>query len=113
MEQHYKLYKVREIADGDEEFITVLAQTFIDEIPRDTQQLQQAIQEKDYATAYQMAHKMKPTIDLFELGVLNELIEVQEWGKLEKSEIDITSKFQIVQRAINNTVTEIKADFNL
>jgi hypothetical protein len=56
---------------------------------------------------------MKPTIDLFELGVLDELIEVQDWGKYEQRSKDVNDKLQIVLKAIRNTVDEIKADFNL
>ncbi len=33
---------------------------------------------------------MKPTIDLFELGVLEDLIEVQDWGKFEQRSKDIS-----------------------
>ncbi len=35
---------------------------------------------------------MKPTIDLFELGVLDILIEVQDWGKFEKRDLDVSSQ---------------------
>ncbi len=56
---------------------------------------------------------MKPTIDLFELGVLEDLIEVQDWGKYEQRSKDVSDKLEIVLTAIRNTVDEIKEDFNL
>ena len=56
---------------------------------------------------------MKPTIDLFELGVLEDLITVQDWGKLEKKDEDVTAQLQTVLEAIENTVEEIKTDFKL
>lgn len=113
MEQHYKLYRVRELADNDEDFIATLAETFIEEVPEDAKQLRIAVVSKDYLAAYRAAHKMKPTIDLFELGVLEDLIEVQDWGRFEKKDIDIAKKLDIVLKAVENTVEEIKADFNL
>lgn len=113
MEQHYKLFRVRELADNDEDFVMALAATFLEEVPEDAERLKKAVAEKDYHTAYQAAHKMKPTIDLFELGVLQDLIEVQDWGKFTKTDVDVTDKLEIVITAVEQTVVEIKQDFGL
>ena len=113
MEQYYKLDRVRELAGGDEEFIETLAMTFIEEVPEDAKLLQTAVVSKDYLAAYKSAHKMKPTIDLFDLGVLDDLIEVQDWGKFEQREKDISRKLEIVLNAVEKATLEIKADFNL
>ena len=113
MEQYYKLDRVRELADNDVEFVKTLAMTFIEEVPEDARLLQIAVVSKDYLAAYKSAHKMKPTIDLFDLGVLDDLIEVQDWGKFEQREKDISGKLEIVLEAINKATEEIRADFNL
>ena len=113
MEQYYKLDRVRELAGGDEEFIETLAMTFIEEVPEDAKLLQTAVVSKDYLAAYKSAHKMKPTIDLFDLGVLNDLIEVQDWGKFEQRDKDISKKLEIVLNAVKKATEEIKEDFNL
>lgn len=113
MEQHYKLDKIRELADNDTDFIKTLAMTFLDEVPGDARLLQIAVVSKDYLAAYKSAHKMKPTIDMFELGVLDDLVEVQEWGRLEQRDKDVSDKLDIVMTAIENVVEEIKVDFNL
>ena len=113
MEQYYKLDRVKELADNDLEFIETLAMTFLEEVPEDAQLLEAAVARKDYKATYQSAHKMKPTIDLFELGVLDTLIEVQDWGKYEKIGEDISEQLQIVLTAVHNASEEIKADFNL
>ncbi|MCF1191300.1 Hpt domain-containing protein [Mangrovimonas sp. AS39] len=113
MEAHYKLYRVREMADGDEDFVAALAAAFLEEVPEDAERLKKAVAEKDYYTAYQAAHKMKPTVDLFELGVLSNLIEVQDWGKFEKTGLDISDELDIVLTAVDQAVEEIKSDFGL
>ena len=113
MEQHYKLDRLRELADNDTEFIVTIVSTFLEEIPTDAKLLKIAVDHKDYLATYQSAHKMKPTFDLFELGVLDDLIVVQDWGKFEKKDMDITKKLKIVLKGIENTVEEIKLDFNL
>src|SRR5690606_35286183 len=101
MEQHYKLSRVRELADIDEDFIATLAEAFLEEVPEDAERLKKAVAEKDFYNTYQAAHKMKPTIDLFELGVLDVLIEVQDWGKFEKRDTDVSTQLAIVLSAID------------
>lgn len=113
MEQHYKLFRVRELADNDEEFVATLAAAFLEEVPEDLERLKQAVANNDYYSAYQAAHKMKPTVDLFELGVLQDLIEVQDWGKFEKTDMDVSNKLAIVVAAVENAASELKADFGL
>jgi len=113
MELHYKLYRVRELADNDEDFIATLAEAFLEEVPEDAERLKKAVAEEDYYNAYQAAHKMKPTVDLFELGVLDTLIEVQDWGKFEKRNLNIKPQLDIVISAVDKAVVEIRSDFNL
>ncbi|OIQ30683.1 MAG: Hpt domain-containing protein [Bacteroidetes bacterium MedPE-SWsnd-G2] len=113
MEQYYKLDRVRELADNDQDFIETLAAAFLEEVPEDAERLKNAVALNDYYTTYQAAHKMKPTIDLFELGVLADLIEVQDWGKFEKKDMDISEKLEIVLTAVENASAEIRSDFSL
>jgi HPt (histidine-containing phosphotransfer) domain-containing protein len=113
MEQNYKLHRLRELADNDEDFILALAQTFLEEVPADAEILKQAVTDKNYLGTYQTAHKMKPTIDMFELGVLDMLIEVQDWGKFEKKGEDVSEQLNKVLIAIENTSQELKSDFNI
>ena len=113
MEKHYDLIKIRALADNDQDFINTLAMAFLEEVPEDARLLKIAVDSKDYLAAYRTAHKMKPTIDLFGLGVLEVLIEVQDWGRLEQREIDIAPKLDIVLAAIERAKVEITEDFNL
>ncbi|SHI60349.1 Hpt domain-containing protein [Algibacter luteus] len=113
MELNYKLHRVRELADNDEDFIASLAEAFLEEVPEDAERLKNAVAEKNYQEAYQAAHKMKPTVDLFELGVLDKLIEVQDWGKFTKTEEDVTTQLEIVLTAVEKASAEIKSDFKL
>ena len=113
MPEHYKLDRVRELADNDEDFVMALAAAFIEEVPEDAERLKKSVPQNDFYETYQAAHKMKPTVDLFELGVLDELIEVQDWGKFEKKGEDINEQLQIVLTAVENATQEIRDDFGL
>lgn len=113
MPQFYKLDRIRELADGDEDFVAALAAAFLEEVPEDAKRLRASVPNKDYKETYQAAHKMKPTIDLFELGVLDTLIEVQDWGKFEQSDKNVEQELQIILTAVEDAVNEIKSDFGL
>ena len=113
MEQYYKLERVKELADNDMDFVKSLAEAFLEEVPADAERLKKAVEEQDYFNAYQAAHKMKPTVDLFELGVLQDLIVVQDWGKFEKHGEDCSKELELVLTAVENATAELKEDFNL
>lgn len=113
MAEYYKLHRVREMADNDEDFVMALAAAFIEEVPEDAERLKKSVPEGDFYETYQAAHKMKPTVDLFELGILDTLIEVQDWGKHEQGDKDVSRQLNIVLTAVENAVNEIKADFGL
>lgn len=113
MELNYKLYRVRELADNDEDFVAALASAFLEEVPVDAERLKIAVAENDYYNTYQAAHKMKPTVDLFELGVLQDLIVVQDWGKFEKVGEDCTKELERLLTAVEKATAELKEDFNL
>ena len=85
----------------------------MEEVPVDAERLRVAVPAIDYYEAYQAAHKMKPTIDLFELGVYDQLIELQDWGKFEQEDKDVSKQLQTLLNAVDNTVNEIKKDFGL
>ena len=89
------------------------AEAFLEEVPVDAERLKKAVGEEDYYNAYQAAHKMKPTVDLFELGVLQDLIVVQDWGKFEKHGEDCSRELELVLTAVENATAELKEDFNL
>lgn len=113
MEENYKLHRLRELADNDEEFILALAETFLEEVPADAKVLKEAVENANFLQTYQTAHKMKPTVDVFELGVLDKLIVVQDWGKFEKANEDVSAQLKEVLEAVENAANEIRSDFNL
>ncbi len=113
MEENYKLHRLRDLADNDEDFILALAQTFLEEVPADAKILKEAVENQNYLLTYQTAHKMKPTVDVFELGVLDTLIEIQDWGKFEKKGENVSNQLQQVLAAVEEASEEIKKDFNL
>ncbi len=113
MEVNYKLGKVRELASGDEGFIEAIASAFLEEVPDAVEQIHEGIVTQNCALVYQNAHKIKPTIQMFDITILDDLLVIQDWGKYEKLSEDVTENFDRVNAVIKIVSSEIKSDFNL
>ncbi|MBT8321152.1 MAG: Hpt domain-containing protein, partial [Eudoraea sp.] len=59
----YSLDKINEMAEGDTDFIESVIAVFLDEVPQDLENLEAAIESKDYDKVYKLAHKIKPNVD--------------------------------------------------
>lgn len=113
MEVNYKLDKIKELAAGDEGFVVAIASAFLEEVPEAVIQMGKGLAEKDFQKVYQNAHKIKPTIQLFDIPVYNDVIVLQDWGKFEQEEKNVLPTFERVSIVVKNVVTELKSDFKL
>ncbi|MGB0896716.1 MAG: Hpt domain-containing protein [Flavobacteriaceae bacterium] len=113
MGSNYNLDNVKELASGDADFVVAIAAAFLDEVPEAVSQIQIGIQNSDYAAVYQNAHKIKPTIQLFEIPVFEDVLVVQDWGKFEQSDKNINAEFERIDAVIQQVSTELRAKFDL
>lgn len=113
MASNYNLDKVNAIAEDDKDFVAVLVRTLLDELPEDAIDLQKAVNAVNYEQTYQVAHKMKPTIELFGLKHYDTLIEIQDWGKHSQTDKTVQSQLEVFIHSVNKALEEIKTDFNL
>ena len=113
MEVNYKLDKVRELASGDEDFIAAIAAAFLEEVPEAIAQINEGIDNKNFMQVYQNSHKIKPTIQMFDIAILDDVIVLQEWGKHEKINDDVHVELERVNAVIKAVVSELKSDFDI
>jgi len=113
MEVNYKLDKVRELASGDEDFVTAIAEAFLEEVPEAIIQINEGISNKDFSQVYQNAHKIKPTIQMFDIAILEDVVVLQDWGKFEKGNDDVSAEQERVTTIITAVVSELKSDFSM
>lgn len=50
------------LCDGDDEFMNTIIASFVDEMPEILSLIQQKMQEGDWKTVGELAHKMKPSV---------------------------------------------------
>jgi HPt (histidine-containing phosphotransfer) domain-containing protein len=61
------------ISEGDKEFIDDILTTFLEEVPKDMEQIIIALDQNDYVQIGKMAHKIKATLHLLGLEDLKSL----------------------------------------
>jgi HPt (histidine-containing phosphotransfer) domain-containing protein len=96
---------LQEIADGSDEFIIESIDMFLQQTPPSLQDISNAFDEMDWATAAAAAHKMKATLGFF--GMLNSQSLIQQIELSCKTGapdvMDVISKLDQVQALIAAT----------
>ncbi len=111
MSTTYSLDSVQELAGGDKEFIAVLVQTFLEEIPPDVDHMIAAVENNNPAEAYQFAHKMKPNLQLFGVNLESEIKTVEGWSKSGEDKEVIMPIVQHISTTIIGVIKELQKDF--
>ncbi|PQJ32158.1 hypothetical protein BST92_09580 [Nonlabens arenilitoris] len=106
----YDLQKLKELSDNDAGFIKDMVNMFITEIPKDLEHLAVAIIDDDRARVHEYAHKMKPSIDMFGLDCLSDILIIEAWGK-SNDEMEIKEHFMRVNQELDMALIQLKRDF--
>lgn len=110
----YNLDKINEMADGDEDFINSVISVFLEEVPQDLEGLETALEQQNYEQVYQLAHKIKPNVDLLGMDQTRAVaLQIETLGKNSANMNEIQEVFPILKKDIHQVVSELKKDFNL
>jgi len=110
----YSLDKINEMADGDQDFINSVVTVFLEEVPQDLEGLEQALSDKNHERVYQLAHKIKPNVDLLGMEQTRATaLEIETMGKNAASIAEIENVFPLLKQDVLQVVSELKKDFNL
>lgn len=110
---NYNLDSVEEMAGGDQDFVKVVVQTFLEEIPPDLEGMNQAIIDDNPSQAYQFAHKMKPNLQMFGLELMPQIKIIEEWSKSGRDKDDVHVAARTITDKYYKAEAELKEDFNL
>lgn len=113
MNKHYSIDSLKIIADNDEDFMIVIAQTFLEEIPADLTALTEAIANNNKELAYQFAHKMKPNIEMFGIDLLKDIAIIESWTKTSKGVQAVDLSLKNVNKVLETVFKELQSDFDL
>ncbi len=111
---NYNLDKVKDLADGDEEFVQSVVGVFVEETPDDLNDLKNAVNDKIFDRIYQCAHKIKSNVALFNMEEARSLIlSIEAETKGEKDIHKIEKYFTQVEDIINITIIELEVKHKL
>ncbi|MEY8019765.1 Hpt domain-containing protein [Muriicola sp. SD30] len=110
----YSLDKLNEMADGDNDFVLSVITVFLEEVPQDLEDLENAIDKGDYENVYQLAHKIKPNVDILGMEQTRAIaLEIETLGKDEKNKVLIEEKFPALKKDIHQVIGELRKDFEV
>ncbi|MEZ2414573.1 Hpt domain-containing protein [Muriicola sp. E247] len=110
----YSLDKLNEMADGDNDFVLSVITVFLEEVPQDLEDLEKAIDEGDYENVYQLAHKIKPNVDILGMEQTRAIaLEIETLGKDVKNKDLIEEKFPALKKDIHQVIGELRKDFEV
>ena len=117
MPENEKLYDTEILVqthDADEEFVKYMVSVFLTHMPGYNASLEKAAAESDWKNVHFFAHKMKASIDLFDLKILRPFIrQLDQKAKDETDTQTIPADVQFVSSYIKRCIAEMKTDFGL
>jgi len=111
MSRHYSIESLREISGDDEDFMKIVARTFLEEIPPDLSSMVEAISNDNKELAYQFAHKMKPNLEMFGIDVMKDVAAIESWTKGNKPSSSLEGNVERVTMLVGIVFTELDEDF--
>ena len=112
MDKHYSMESLNEIAGDDLEFMTIVAKTFLEEIPPDLKSMAEAVENDNKELAYQFAHKMKPNLEMFGIKVKKDITAIEAWTKTSKSKAIILGHLENITTVLEKVFKELETDFS-
>ncbi len=110
----YSLDKLNEMAEGDDDFVLSVVTVFLEEVPQDLEDLEKAIESGDYENVYQLAHKIKPNVDILGMDQTRAIaLEIETLGKDEGNMDRIKEKFPALKKDIHQVIAELHKDFDV
>lgn len=111
MSAPYTLEKVNELAGGDESFVAILVQTFLEEVPGDLASMAEAVENNNAPLAYQFAHKMKPNFQLFGIEVVDKVKLIESWSSGKVTQAEAEPALRYIQQRAKEAVEALERDF--
>lgn len=106
----YDLTNVIAMSDNDGDFVKLMVDTFIEEVPKDLEYLTFAVSEKDRAGVHRYAHKMKPSLELFGIPAFTYAAQLELWGKSDEVR-NIDEDLLHLQQELSEILIQLKRDF--
>jgi HPt (histidine-containing phosphotransfer) domain-containing protein len=99
------------LSEGNQEFVKEMVQTFISENPKELQEVEKGISERDFNLIRHGAHSMKSTIPFVGIDTLigRAVAEIEQLAKRKEGLSKIEELFASVRDVCHRAITELNA----
>ncbi len=113
-ESYYSLEQIKKLSAGNREFLDKMIQVFLDETPSQIKQMRELQEQNDFYRLGRLAHKMKPTIDMFDMLDLKTIIrELEIESKNEDVDASsIVEKVNFTTARLGLIIQDLKEKFH-
>jgi CheY-like chemotaxis protein/HPt (histidine-containing phosphotransfer) domain-containing protein len=114
VENLYDLKQLEEIAGGNRDFLTALAQIYLDTIPPTSTEMVAATETREWDKVSKLAHKLRSTVNSLNMHLIAkeiQSIEVDAKNKVNTENIKLLALK--VDTVIKKVAGQLKADFSL
>ncbi len=110
----YSLDKLRQYVGDNEKQIREMVLLFINTIPPDLLKLNKYAAASDFENTYKMAHRIKPSFDVFDLkDIYSDIKEIEALAKDSSDSLLLNSKVSSFQLKVEDVIEKMKHDFLL
>jgi len=110
----YSLEYLKEISGGDEKFIDEMLHDFVNDVPEVLEEIGRYEKEGAWDQVYSSVHKFAPTLAFVGLHSTDPEIDRIEYLAKNSLQVDeIRALLEKVFSVVNDTIDQIKKDFNL
>jgi len=109
----YAIDSLKEVMGDVPDFIRIVVQTFLDEIPSDIEGLKSAVASGNRKRAYGFAHKMKPNIEMFGVDLMKNIRSIETWSRSVKDVDSVQYLVDEMDQTLNAVFNALRKDFNL
>ncbi|MBS1934931.1 MAG: Hpt domain-containing protein [Bacteroidetes bacterium] len=110
-EKLYDLSMVQSVSGGDESFIKKMVALFIETVPKNVGELNEAFNQENWDQVSKLAHKLKSTVDSMGIKSLKtEIREVESFAKQKESLEKIPGLIEKINLIIDQCIHQLQAD---
>jgi len=101
---------LNEISGGDEEFIVDMIETFLEETPKDVDDMKTQLEGQNWSELGKVAHKLKSSIKMFGFETLkNQVLFLEQSGKSGDNIDVLPAKVSEFLAGLEGAMTELRA----
>jgi len=109
----YSLDKISEYVGGDKDEVLEMITLFLETIPKDIEKLPHFAKNGDWQSVYKIAHKVKPSFDVFAMDEIHaDLQKIELLARNNNEEGNLITLVSQLLEKVNNIVLLLKDEVN-